>query len=659
MAVGDDDTANAPLVDRRALELYLLRDSADATHNIKVIAPSGDTWYRGETPSVDLGDVEFQRASILRNADDSGYMIRLMLRNKRVQDVGAWSAANLGRHVGVFIGGACQSEVKINSRLSRSLCVGAFPTMDDAEAACALIRAGGDTARFGEALRQLQRGRSDAEVEASRREKRSPETIAPPVAFSLYSVRAERDDEHPTRAGVFRGAAWYRANEPGLDSTQCRSIRHFGARPMDDRVETFVRREELSGVSRWLSDNAGRLCGFFEDGNLVDVVILPNAIDETLSRLGLNPGPNASQPTSQPSMTIDVKTSGVMAEIWPYGSMSVVALSDVRDIDHATPLQDGDGAIWFGSASDHVNLDADGGIDALVSASPDGAFRVCVRVHAGARNQLSDFCSKHANEQVGVVSLDLPLIVLRLGAQSPDAIELASFSNWKAAGRLRDLLRNELPRPNTILSDEQAKARILDWYSARGERAPYVDEQTEIVNVSFPLEDIWRRLNAQVVVRGMQGYVICGNEVARLGESMGGLGLQDTCVADLDADGEPELIFVTSWGSGIHRSQVGVWCNAWPAPRVRMAALSHVGGPDYELRRLSDQHVGVFLGEMRVGSVRLRPTNNGPEPEIVLDSYIPPAVRPSLVEFGVPGKTDGATPLNETSAKSPASPEPR
>ncbi|MCA9256278.1 MAG: hypothetical protein KDA33_11610 [Phycisphaerales bacterium] len=659
MAIGVDDIADAPPADRHALEFYLLRDVADATHNIKVIAPSGDTWYRSATPGVDLGDLEFQQARVSPNEYNSGYVIWLSVRGERVSKVRKWFDEIREQRLGVLISGKCQTEAIVHSSIGPYFCVGGFSSVVDAEAACALIRAGGDTTRAGEALRQLQHDRADAEAVALQRAKRSPEEVTPPVAFSLFSVRTERDDEHPTRAGAFRGAAWYRANAPGLDSKQCKSIRHFGARPGEDRVETFVRPEELAGVSRWLSDNAGQPCGLFENGKLLGVVLLPNAVDEMLKRFGLSVESDAEQATSQPSMTVDVRTTGVMADIWPYSPMSVVALSTVRDSKHTTPLQDGDGVTWYGSSSDHVSLCADGGIDALVSASPDGTFRVCVRVQTGVHNPLSDFCRKRANERVGVVSLDLPLIALRLGDQAPDAIELTSFSNWKAAANMRDLLRNEPPQSHAALSEKQANARILAWCASRGEKAPDVREKDEGTVFHYPFANIWRRLNAQLVVLGMQGYLIHGDDIAKLGESSGGMGLQDACVTDLDADGEPELIFVTSWGSGIHRSQVGVWSDAWPAPKVRMAGLSHVGGPDYELRRFSDQHVAVFVGAKRVGRIKLRPTSDGPEPDIVLDPDLPPAIRRTLVRFGVPGEPPGGGESDDTSAKEATPPKSR
>jgi hypothetical protein len=49
--------------------------------------------------------------------------------------------------------------------------------------------------------------------------------------------------------------------------------------------------------------------------------------------------------------------------------------------------------------------------------------------------------------------------------------------------------------------------------------------------------------------------------VRPLGDSVGGAGLMSMTVADLDGDETPELAYTYSWGSGIHRSMVGIFGN--------------------------------------------------------------------------------------------------
>lgn len=52
-------------------------------------------------------------------------------------------------------------------------------------------------------------------------------------------------------------------------------------------------------------------------------------------------------------------------------------------------------------------------------------------------------------------------------------------------------------------------------------------------------------------------FLLHGGSIYPLGEHFGGYGVTSLALADVDEDGNEELYFTFSWGSGIHRSQVG------------------------------------------------------------------------------------------------------
>ena len=54
-----------------------------------------------------------------------------------------------------------------------------------------------------------------------------------------------------------------------------------------------------------------------------------------------------------------------------------------------------------------------------------------------------------------------------------------------------------------------------------------------------------------------EGFLLYENEIYPLGDSFGGWGLTSFAVADIDHNGSNELYFTYSWGSGIHRSELG------------------------------------------------------------------------------------------------------
>lgn len=57
-------------------------------------------------------------------------------------------------------------------------------------------------------------------------------------------------------------------------------------------------------------------------------------------------------------------------------------------------------------------------------------------------------------------------------------------------------------------------------------------------------------------------FLLYDGETYPFGEWFGGFGVTSFAVADLNEDGKTELYFTYSWGSGIHRSQVGYFDTA-------------------------------------------------------------------------------------------------
>lgn len=62
--------------------------------------------------------------------------------------------------------------------------------------------------------------------------------------------------------------------------------------------------------------------------------------------------------------------------------------------------------------------------------------------------------------------------------------------------------------------------------------------------------------------KSCSSFLLYDDKVYPLGEWFGGYGVTSFAVADLNEDGESELYFTCSWGSGIHRSQVGYFDTA-------------------------------------------------------------------------------------------------
>ena len=113
-------------------------------------------------------------------------------------------------------------------------------------------------------------------------------------------------------------------------------------------------------------------------------------------------------------------------------------------------------------------------------------------------------------------------------------------------------------------------------------------------------DEMWDRLGVQLFVV-TEGVAECESFLVRRGRvhsfcgGFGGHGIQSACVTDLDSDGEPELTYTYSWGSGIHRSLVGVSRFVDDELRMEDAEVAYVG--DLFVRKESDALAIVEIGE--------------------------------------------------------------
>lgn len=56
----------------------------------------------------------------------------------------------------------------------------------------------------------------------------------------------------------------------------------------------------------------------------------------------------------------------------------------------------------------------------------------------------------------------------------------------------------------------------------------------------------------------MPTYAVRGSECLSLGTSFGGSGVYSVIAADVNHDGKQELVYACSWGSGMHRTNIGL-----------------------------------------------------------------------------------------------------
>jgi hypothetical protein len=156
-------------------------------------------------------------------------------------------------------------------------------------------------------------------------------------------------------------------------------------------------------------------------------------------------------------------------------------------------------------------------------------------------------------------------------------------------------------------------------------------------DAKFPLKElttdaVWKRLGVQVfqVTEGVQAhetYVVKKKQVFLIGTGFGGQGVNSLCVADLNGDGRPELAFSFSWGSGIHRSQVGVFDVLAKKPKQYVVPGAFYGRDDLSLQRVDDRTVKVFSGKTELGRLTLKGEEEKLGFDIRLDEKLSAEVR--------------------------------
>lgn len=158
----------------------------------------------------------------------------------------------------------------------------------------------------------------------------------------------------------------------------------------------------------------------------------------------------------------------------------------------------------------------------------------------------------------------------------------------------------------------------------------------------FPLEEIttdeiWGQLKAQVFQIKSDSsfdedvFLIKNERVTVLAQSLGGR-LASFEVTDLDSDGQSELVYTFSGGSGLYRSQLAIYCPNCPENGSFAGNLVYLNG-DMILDKTSEHTVMVqagtfdlqdrFIAEATLGELLLAKDNGKTHLEVRLKNNLP------------------------------------
>lgn len=127
----------------------------------------------------------------------------------------------------------------------------------------------------------------------------------------------------------------------------------------------------------------------------------------------------------------------------------------------------------------------------------------------------------------------------------------------------------QVPLPAAISPNQQARDALVKGRSPLSEANSLVTAWYKKIGLSHVANlheitpaGVWLKTHGQIYEDatdfGGDGFYIKDKLVYHISTGFGGFGINNIVVCDIDNDKHPEIVYTYSWGSGLHRAQIGV-----------------------------------------------------------------------------------------------------
>ena len=131
------------LIDPAYLEILVLSEEPDASHDIPVLGPEGRVWYRTREPVLDLSHFEFDR-SREDIAHDGSPAIALYVKERHGERLDSWTRNHIGEWCGVAFDGRLFSVAKVMASIRTRMQVSGFESLEHMQEVLQALHAGGE-----------------------------------------------------------------------------------------------------------------------------------------------------------------------------------------------------------------------------------------------------------------------------------------------------------------------------------------------------------------------------------------------------------------------------------------------------------------------------------------------------------------------------------
>ncbi len=122
--------------------------------------------------------------------------------------------------------------------------------------------------------------------------------------------------------------------------------------------------------------------------------------------------------------------------------------------------------------------------------------------------------------------------------------------------------------------------------------------------VDITPEDIYKKIGCQIFKNSStsESFLVYKNKIYPIGRGFGGFGIASIQLCDFNKDGQYDLIYTDSWGSGMHRWEIGLFDFATMKDGLIFSSLGNTAyeNEDVILEPVGENHFNLYTVKLNL-----------------------------------------------------------